>query len=135
MDEPDTNPDHLSEILLGCGLLLATLIVTALALVLVWFATLRENQAFWTNAGGYPIWLRDLVLMTYLPLLVGVVSAVTALTLVWCSKICGSLRFLVVESLFLLVCWLLLATSSFIAFRNNLLNIIDGRELHDHSKN
>lgn len=37
--------------------------------LLIWFSWLRETPAFWTNAGGYPVWLRDLVLLSYYPLL------------------------------------------------------------------
>jgi len=37
--------------------------------VLVWFSWLREEKVFWLNEGGYPIWLRELVLATFYPLL------------------------------------------------------------------
>jgi hypothetical protein len=37
--------------------------------VLVWFSWLRETHLFWMNAGGYPVWLRELVLGAYHPLL------------------------------------------------------------------
>lgn len=36
---------------------------------LLCFYWLRETPIFWTNAGGYPIWLRDLVRDAFLPLL------------------------------------------------------------------
>lgn len=48
-------------------LALASVIVSIPALLC--FYWLRETPAFWTNAGGYPIWLRDLVRDTFLPLL------------------------------------------------------------------
>lgn len=39
--------------------------------VLLWFSWLRETPSFWTNAGGYPVWLRDVVRYSYYPLLLG----------------------------------------------------------------
>ncbi len=36
---------------------------------LVWLSFLRETDSFWTNHGGYPVWLRELVLYAYYPLL------------------------------------------------------------------
>jgi hypothetical protein len=38
------------------------------------------------------------------------------------------------ESLVLLVCWGLLATSGYIAFNNNFINLIHGRDVHYHGK-
>lgn len=34
------------------------------------FAILREEPLFWQNRGGYPVWLRHLVLVSYYPLLI-----------------------------------------------------------------
>ena len=127
----DVQDSH-AEILTGAGLLLATLLVMVLSAVLVWFAFLRENQVFWTNAGGYPIWLRDLVLWTYIPLLGVAGLSLMALSMACSSRICRSKRFFAVEGLLLLMGWGLLATSGGIAFSNNIVNIIDGRDLHYH---
>lgn len=117
---------------MGFGILLATLLVMGLGVVLVWFALLRENQAFWTNAGGYPIWLRDLVRLTYMPLFSGSVALLVVLTMTCCSKVCASVRFFVLETLILLLCWGLLATSGYISLSNNIMNLIEGRDLHSH---
>lgn len=124
--------DRHEEILTGAGLLLATLLIMVLSAVLVWFAILRENQVFWTNAGGYPIWLRDLVLWTYIPLLGVAGLSLMALSMACFSRICRSKRFFAVEGLLLLMCWGLLATSGCMAFSNNIANIIEGRDLHFH---
>jgi len=126
--------DSRAEILTGAWLLLATVLGLGLGVVLVWFAVLRENQVFWTNAGGYPIWLRDLVLWCYLPLFGGVGLGLAALSMACFSRICRSLRFFAVEGLLLVVCWGLLATSGYIAFSNNLINIIEGRDSHYHHR-
>ncbi len=126
--------DANAEILTGVGLVLATLVALGLGLLLVWFATLRENQVFWTNAGGYPIWLRDLVCWTYLPLFVGVGLSLMLLSMACFSRICRSIRFMAVEGILLLACWALLATSGYIAFANNVMNLIEGRDLHHHDR-
>ncbi len=36
--------------------------------VLGWFCWLRESHIFWLNEGGYPVWLREVVLDTYYPI-------------------------------------------------------------------
>lgn len=133
MEAFSDDQDKHSEILIGFGLLLATALVFCLGVLLVWFATLRENEAFWTYAGGYPIWLRDLVLLTYLPLLFAAVLLLAGLSMAGCSKVCRSPRFWVLESLLLLVCWGLVATSGYIAFEDNIANLLDGQDLHHHN--
>ena len=55
----------LSFVLWAC-LIFATLLLGALVAV---FAHLREMPVFWQNRGGYPIWLRHFVLISYYPLL------------------------------------------------------------------
>lgn len=132
MNEPSEHPDYNTEVLIGFGLLLATLTLFVVSSLLVWFAILRENQAFWTNDGGYPIWLRDLVLFTYKPLFLLAVMIVAALSMACFSKVCASVRFFVLESLVLVSCWALLATSGYIAMSNNIMNYIQGHELHSH---
>ena len=131
-DESAANRAYVTETLVGFGILVATLLVMGVGVLLVWFALLRENQGFWTNAGGYPIWLRDLVRLTYMPLFASSVLLLAVLTMTCCSKICASVRFFVLESLILLLCWGLLATSGYISLSNNIMNLIEGRQLHSH---
>jgi hypothetical protein len=131
------NPDpHSGEgsrtILVGAGLLVSTLMAMGIGLLLVWFALLRENQLFWTHAGGYPIWLRDLVLCTYLPLLLGTTGLLCGLSLACFAKIGGGRRFFVLHSMLLLFAWAGVATSGSIAFQNNVLNLIHGKSIHGH---
>lgn len=123
-----------TETLIGIGLLLGTCAILLSGILLVWFATLRENHAFWTNAGGYPVLLRDLVEWTFIPLLVTTAIVLLGVNMACFSKICGSLRFFIVETLLLLLCWGLLASSCFIAFKNNLLNIFNGNPVHRHEQ-
>jgi hypothetical protein len=126
--------ENSTEVLIGTGLLLATAVIFALGLVLIWFASLRENQVFWTNAGGFPILLRDLVRWTFVPLLIATAIALLGLSMACFSKLCGSARFIILESLMLLLCWGLLATAGYIAFKNNIHNIILGTPLHRHEE-
>jgi hypothetical protein len=119
-------------ILIGVGMIVITLVVIGIGLLLVWFAVLRENQLFWTNAGGYPVWLRDLVLVTYLPLLAGTVSLLCGLSMACFAKIGGGLRFFAVESLLIFLAWGILTTSGYIAFENNVRNLINSVPIHSH---
>ena len=55
------------------GLVLTRLGLAAFAFlvalpVLFWFCWLREMPIFWLNEGGYPVWLREVVLDTYYPI-------------------------------------------------------------------
>ena len=117
---------------LGIRILLASMLVMAVGGLLVWFAVLRESQAFWTNAGGYPIWLRNLVRLTYLPLFAVAVAVLAVLSMVCYTKVWRSARVFVMGALILLVCWGLLAISGYIAMSNNITNLLEGRELHYH---
>ena len=130
MDESATSPDDVNKMLLSVCLLITTLFAMAIGALLIWFAVLREDQMFWTNAGDYPIWLRDLVHFTYLPCLAATLLLLMALSMVWCARICGSIRFFIIESMLLLTCWILVSISGFIAFNNNVTNLIEGRKLH-----
>lgn len=122
------------QVLIGFWLMVTTTLCLILGLILIWFATLRENQAFWTNAGGYPIWLRDLVLWAFYPLLFGTIILHFSLGTACFSRICRSLRFFVFESLFLLLCGGLIVTSGFIAFGNNIQNLLNGNPIRHHMK-
>lgn len=89
---------------------------------------LRESPMFWRNAGGYPVELREFVLETYYPVTgalllscaIGIVQAVRG----------GLMRRIT------LVGWLVLtlAVGFGLAFAgaNNLVNLMDGRPLHNH---
>jgi hypothetical protein len=120
----------MNTMLLSSYMFIVTLFAMAIGALLVWFALLREDQMFWTNAGGYPVWLRDLVLITYLPLLAAMALLLLILSVILCAKICGSIQFFVIEALLLLTCWSLITISGWIAFSNNLTNLIEGRDLH-----
>ncbi|MEI6674113.1 MAG: hypothetical protein WCO57_02940 [Verrucomicrobiota bacterium] len=131
--EPDLG-EGTPALLAGCGMLAATLLANACGLLLVWFAVLRESLVFWTNAGGYPIWLRDLVQWTYLPLWVGTVVLLGSLSVACLAKIGGGLRFFMLESVLLLLGWVIVSTSGFVAFQNNIGNLLNGHPIHYHKE-
>ena len=114
------------------GLVIASLLAIGCGVLLVWFAVLRESRVFWTHVGGSPLWLRDLVLLSYMPLFVGTAGLLCALSIACSLRIVTGLRFLVVELLLILLGWGLVATSGCIAFQNNVRNIVTGTPIHNH---
>lgn len=112
--------------------LLATLLAVGCGLLLVWLALLRENQAFWTHAAGYPMWLRNLVLWTFMSLFGGTVGLLCKLSMACCARLRGRLRFFAAESILILLGWGMVTASGCIAFQNNLSNLIHGVPLHHH---
>lgn len=122
--------DH--TVLVGFGMVSTTLLVIGFSLVLLCFSVLRENKLFWTNAGGYPIWLRDLVLWGYWPLFLGTVSLLCGLSAACFAKIGGGLRFFVMESVLILFGWGMVTASGYISFEDNLRNVIHGAPVHHH---
>jgi len=121
-----------SQYCMSTSLVIAALLALGCGLLLVCFAVLRESRVFWTHAGGYPLWLRDLVLWTYMPLLLGTVGLLGGLSVACWAKIAGGLRFFILESVLLLLGWGMVATAGFIAYQNNVSNLINGRPIHHH---
>jgi len=121
-------------ILVSAGLVVTTLLAIGAGLLLVWFALLRENHVFWTNAGGYPIWLRDLVLWTYWPLLLGTIGLLFVLSAACFGKLGCGLRFIVLESMLLLLGWGAVAASGCISFEDNVKNLLHGSPIHNHQQ-
>jgi hypothetical protein len=101
--------------------------------ILVWFAALREKPAFWTQVGGYPQWLKQLVLSTFMPLLYGTVGMLCGLSLACFVTIRKCRRFLGLEIVLLVLGWGMVIASACIAFQNNVCNFINGVPIHNHS--
>lgn len=106
--------------------------VVLLAGVLVYFACLRETPLFWTNAGGYPIWLRDMVLETFYPLLSMYGGLVAFLSWQWIRKPSHSARLFWMEAVSVLVLWSAGGLVTVIVVANNVSNLIEGRPFHSH---
>lgn len=107
----------------GCSFLLV--IVSA-------FALLREDPLFWQNAGGWPIWLREVVLYTFYPLFGLLLMLFTALALICVSGIgLGPAKMWVRVPTLLLALWL--GAIGIVVVGNNIANLITGRPLHWHA--
>lgn len=109
--------------LIPCALVMAALVF--------WFAWLKETPLFWRNAGGYPLWMRELVLEAFYPVL-----ALHLLLLVLLS-----FSFLVqpsrgwlccIESVLAVVLWTMMAATAAVVVTNNVANLLEGRPLHSH---
>jgi hypothetical protein len=113
----------------------AGLVVFGIALlvcdcVLLWFSYLRESHSFWLNSGGYPILLRDIVLMFYYPLLALSSVGVVGLTIGALLTLRMPIVFICFEGLVIIACWTLLIGSITVSFSNNFNNLWEGRPLH-----
>lgn len=108
----------------------------ALALVnaglLLPFVWLRETPHFWTDAGGYPIWLRDLLLVAYHPLLFSYMALLGFLSWRLLKRPPRSAGLFCVEALVLGLLWLVLALVATLMLANNITNLMEGRPLHAH---
>ena len=105
-------------LLLGCGC------------VLLWFSFLRETHSFWLNSGGYPILLRDLVLIFYYPLLLLCIAGMIGLTAAAFVNTRLPIGFVCFEGLVITGCWSLVIGSMTVSFTNNVDNLWSGRPLH-----
>jgi hypothetical protein len=110
-----------------------TAINGTLLAVLTPFAFLKEDPMFWRNAGGWPVWLRELVLTTFYPLLFSEFFALVALSAL-CLRhpvfararrqlwpIAGTM-------------WLWTGAVVLVVLGNNVSNLLEGRSLHWHAK-
>jgi len=101
--------------------------------VLIILACLREQPSFWTNAGDWPIWLRELVETSFFPLLL-----LELLLLIVFSWVCIRLVSLGRSSTaspavaVLPLLWALFLLVVAILAANNLENLLAGRRLHWH---
>jgi len=104
-----------------------------LGLLLILAALLRENPMFWRNAGGFPIFLRDLVFILFYPALLGYFLGAAAVSFIALRLLIGRFRaggFLLFAGL---VQWFLLAVILTIALWNNVDNLLHGQPLHYHA--
>jgi hypothetical protein len=93
------------------------------------FAVMREQPLFWRNAGGWPIWLRDLVAVSFYPLL----GLELLLLLLFSSACLRDRRTTQSSAIFTLpLLWGLLFLVLAVLAANNLDNLLSGRPLHWH---
>lgn len=112
---------------------LIALAMPAPAVVLLSFAVLREQPEFWRNTGGWPLWLRDLVLVSFYPLLAAHLCALAILSFFAFGGNSESSRGTrLFQGILLLGLWMLAASAIATAFFNNIMNLLNGQSLHSH---
>jgi len=99
--------------------------------LLPYFAVLRETPDFWTNAGGYPLWLREWV-GCFIPMFLGHLVLVFFIASSLVLGTAQSVRTWWLEAGILALVVMLSAVSAAIALANNISNLIDGRPVHYH---
>lgn len=116
----------------GEPLIVGAFVNFSFLLALVFFAFLREEPSFWTNAGSWPIWLREIVGAVFYPMLL-----LELLTLMVFTGLCvrsrGSrYRSTTIAVVMLPLLWMLYVFVLLIVAVNNLDNLIAGQPLHWH---
>ena len=108
-----------------------TVLNLMLGVALVFSAMLRETPIFWRNAGGFPVWLREAVLMLFYPALA--IFTATGLAAIWLmfAWFVGT-RLLKPAWAAVTLQWLLWLAVVLIALWNNLNNLLAGAPLHQH---
>ena len=100
--------------------------------VLLCFAALREQPEFWHNSGGWPVLMRQLVFVSFYPLLAVELGVLGMLSLSALRGSPGSRGMQIVQGIVLTGLWLLVGCAVAIAFANNVMNILNGQPLHSH---
>ena len=93
---------------------------------------LRETPEFWRNAGGYPVFLRNLVYIAHYPLLFLVVGGTAATTLLSWRFLSSHRGIATGLLLFSALQWLFIMLILVIMLWNNVDNLLHGRPLHYH---
>ncbi|WP_309399639.1 hypothetical protein [Cerasicoccus maritimus] len=117
--------------LLSAGALSALFIV--LNLIGLGFTALKETPEFWTNGGGYPIWLRETVLESYYPGLIAVflIQTLATIACIYTFFKHGSGAALL-GLLGLAPPWLMFLVTVGVLIANNIWNLINNNPLHWH---
>lgn len=112
--------------------ILAASLNCGLGLALFWAAGLRETPPFWHNAGGFPVSLREWVLIAFYPLtfLCLLLAAATSWLALNTAVTGRGLRAVLLG--ITLAQWILITAVVTVAVWNNLDNLINGRPLHWH---
>ena len=103
-----------------------------LGLLLVGGALLRENPMFWRNAGGYPVFLREIIFSVFYPGLLGYFVGVVGISWIALRLLSAGFRSGGLLLFFSLVQGLLFATILIIILWNNVDNLFHGDPLHYH---
>jgi hypothetical protein len=101
------------------------------SIVLMRFTAWKENEYFWTLAGGYPFWLRDIIDFFYYPYYLGLFIVLIVTTSSMSKRFYKKRK---ISHAFLILCltWMCFLGCSFLLFANNFLNLMHDRPLHYH---
>lgn len=108
-------------------------VILVLSAVFLWFSILREEDLFWTSAGGFSVTFRQLVMFSHLPLFLVDSAGASGLFIFLLSGPGGSCRIYVLRLLLVLTCWICIISGFMISYADNLYNVFSGRPLHDGS--
>lgn len=107
--------------------------ITLFGVALLIGATLKETPVFWLNKGGYPVGLRDFLLVSFYP--AALLYAMLVLLVGWRGWILTGRRNRSGKTLllsFMLNCGLIMTLITVVTW-NNVQNLVEGRPLHFHS--
>jgi hypothetical protein len=91
----------------------------------------KENEYFWLNAGGYPIWLRDSVRFFYYPYFFFTAATLCVVTRSALGRFVRQLDYHRVW-LVLLAAWIIFFSNCGLLVANNIENIWKDQPLHHH---
>jgi hypothetical protein len=126
--------DDLQQLLNGLAYVGCCVAVLLPESVFFWFACLRENKVFWTNAGGYSLALRDAVLFLFYPLMVLNMLLLTCLTFVFVSSLHPPLSAIMIKLCSLLACWGLFSGALAVSGADNFINLLEGRPMRQRDR-
>lgn len=126
-DSPNTDS---AEWTTAVWLFIITCLEILLGVSALLFSFLRETHEFWLNSGGYPVFLRDLVLITYFPLMIFNFFVLFTLTGIRCAKIAVHPRLITLEISLILIGWVLFVGSIGVSVKNNIENYLEDRPIH-----
>jgi hypothetical protein len=104
---------------------LEAILYASASIVLIGFALLKEEPLFWRHAGGWPVWFREFVRITFHPLLVLHGALLAAFTIR--ALLRGVPRLALLMILFGL--WLLATLPLFLSLADNLLEYLEDAQL------
>jgi hypothetical protein len=117
----------------GVPVLFASLVNLSFLILLMFFASLRELPSFWTDAGGWSVWLRDLVAVGFYPMFFLELALLGLLSVLGFNLAGARCPTAGVTVVLLPFAWLLLFTVIAVVGANNLENLVAGRPLHWHA--
>lgn len=98
------------------------------------FCPLEGTAFVLAQRGGWPVWLRELVLTFFYPLTGVELFLLLVLTWTGCQCVGAGRRFIMTSAAGLLISWGLFLLVVFILVANNLFNLLESRPLHWHGQ-